>query len=82
MGHKKQRIKGIGTFKVIRFNDIPFDKRNDICHTRVVCEYCPEMDEPTRKCITISGGHILVPFDVSITTGSLELIKLMINSVL
>ena len=24
---KKQRIKGTGTFKIIRFNDIPFDKQ-------------------------------------------------------
>ena len=32
--------------------------------------------------ITIAGGHILVPVDVSTTTDSLELVKLVINSVL
>ena len=32
--------------------------------------------------ITIVGGHILVTFDVSTPTSSLELVKLMINSVL
>ena len=79
---KKQIIKVTGTFNVIRFNNIPFEKRKDICHTRGVCEYRPDKYDPNRTRITISGGHILVPFDVSITTGSLELIKLMINSVL
>ena len=82
MGPKNQRIKGTGTFKFIRFNDIPFYKRKDICHTRVVCEYRPDKDDPNRTRITISGGHLIVPFDVSTPTGSLELFKLMINSVL
>ena len=82
MGPKKQRIKGTGTFKVIRFNDIPFEKRKDICHTRVVCEYRPVKDDPNRTRITIVGGHTLVNFDVYTPTGSLELVKLMINSVL
>ena len=82
MGPKKQRIKGTGTFKVIRFNDIPFEKRKDICHTRVVCEYRPDKDDPNSTRITIAGGHLLVPFDVSTPTGSLELVKLIINSVL
>ena len=82
MGPKKQIIKGTGTFKVIRFNDIPFEKRKDICHTRVVCEYRPENDDPNRTCTTIAGGLILVTFDVSTPTGSLKLVKLTINSVL
>ena len=79
---KKQSIKGTGTFKVIRFNDTPFDKQNDTFHTRVVCEYCPDKDDPNMTHITIVGGQILAPFDVSTPTGSLELVQLMINSVL
>ena len=82
MGSKKHRIKGTGNFKVIRFNKIPFEKQKYICHTRVVCEYRPDKDDPNRARITISRGHILVPFDVSNPTGSLELVKLTINSVL
>ena len=82
MGPKNHRIKGTGTFQVIRFNDIPFEKRNDIFHTRVVCEYRPDKDDPNRTRIKIAGGHILVAFDVSTPTGSLELVNLMINSVL
>ena len=79
---KKQRIKETVTFKVIRFNNTTFDKRKDICHTRVVCEYRPDKDDPTRTLITFAGGHKLVPFDVSTPTRSLELANLMINSVL
>ena len=82
MGPKNQRIKGTAAFKVIRFNDITFDKRKDIFHTRVVYEYRPDKDNPNRTPITIAGGHILVTFDVSTPVGSLELVKLMINGVL
>ena len=79
MGPNKQIIKVTGTFKVVRFNDINFEKRKGICHTRVVCEYRPDKDDPNRTRITIAVGHILVTFDVSTPTGSLELVKLIIN---
>ena len=72
MGPKNQRIKETGNFKVIRFNDIPFEKQKDICHIIVVCEYRPDKDDPYRKRITIAGGQSLVTFDVSTPTGSLE----------
>ena len=74
VGPKKQRNKGTGTFMVIHFNNSPFDKRKDILHTRVVCEYRTGKDDPNRMRITIVGEHILVTFDVSTTTGSLELV--------
>ena len=48
----------------------------------MVCEYRPNKDNPNRTRIIFSGGHILVPFDVPTPTGSLELFKLMINSIL
>ena len=82
MEPKKERVKGTGAFKVTSFNDIPFVKQKDFCHTRVVCEYRPEKDDHNRTRIAITGGHILVTFDVSTPTGSLELVKLMINSLL
>ena len=82
MGPKKQRIKGKGKFKVIRFNNIPIEKQKEICHTRLVYEYHPDKDDPNMTHITIEGGHILVPFDVSTRTSSLELVKPMIKCVL
>ena len=48
----------------------------------MVREYRPDKDEPNRTRIKISGVHILVPFDVYTPTGSLELVKPMINIVL
>ena len=48
----------------------------------MVCEYLPDKNDPNRMRIKISGGLILIHFDLSIPTGSLELVNLMINSVL
>ena len=53
-----QRVKGTNTFHVIRYEDIPKDKRTDICHTRVVCEICLGKDDPNRTRITVNGGYI------------------------
>ena len=80
-GPDKQRAAGTSTFCVINYNDIPKNKCSNICHTRVVCEYCPNKDDPNRTRITLAGGHICVPYNVSTPTGSLKLVKLMINSV-
>ena len=75
-------MKGTSTFRVICYDDIPRDKLSDICHTRVMCEYRPDKEDPNRTRITLAGRHICVPYDVSTPTGSLELVKMMINSVL
>ena len=78
----QQRVKGTNTFRVIRYEDIPVHKQRDICHTRVVCKVLPSKDDPKRMRITVNGGDIYYNGDVSAPTGSLELVKLMINSVL
>ena len=75
-------MKGTSTFRVICYDDIPRDKLSDICHTRVVCEYRLDKDDPNRTRITLAGGHICVPYYVYTPTVSLELVKMMINSVL
>ena len=81
-GPAQQRVKGTSTFRVICYDDIPSNKMSDIFHTRVVCEYFPDKDDPNRTRITLAGGHICVPYDVSTPTGSVELVKMMIKSVL
>jgi len=48
----------------------------------VVCEVRPEKDNPDRTCITIGGSRICYPGDVGTNTASLELFKLLLNSVL
>jgi hypothetical protein len=48
----------------------------------VVCEVRPEKDDPNRTRITIGGSRICFPGDVGTNTASLELFKVLLNSVL
>jgi len=77
-----KRVAGTNTFFLIDYHDIPAHKRKKICHTMVVCEVRPEKDDPDRTHITISGSRICYPGDVGTNTASLELFKLLFNSVL
>ena len=81
-GPQKQCIKGTETFRIIRYEDIPVDCRNKITYTKVFCEYRSHKEYPNRMRITIGGNRICYPGDVGTPTGSLELVKLIINSVL
>ena len=77
-----KRIAGTNTFFLIDYHDIPVHKRKEICHTMVVCEVRPEKDDPDRTRITIGGSRICYAGDVGTNTASLELFKLLLNSVL
>ena len=81
-GPDKQHVAGTSTFRVVDYNNILKNKRSGICHTRVVCEYCADKDDPNRTCITLAGGHICVPYNVFTPVDSLELINPMTTSVL
>ena len=48
----------------------------------VVCEVKPHKEDPNWTCITVTGSKICYPGDVGTPTVSLEIIKLIINSVL
>ncbi len=48
----------------------------------VVCEVCPDNDDPNQTRITIGGNRICYPGNVGTNTASLELLKLLLNSVL
>jgi hypothetical protein len=48
----------------------------------VVCEVRPEKDDPDCTRIIISGNHICIRGDVGTNTASLELVKLLLNSML
>ncbi len=48
----------------------------------VVCEVRPEKDDPNCTQITMGGNCICYPADVGTNTASLELLKLLLNSVL
>ena len=48
----------------------------------VVCEVKPHKEYPNRTRITVAGSQICYPRNVGTPTGSLDLVKLIINSVL
>ena len=48
----------------------------------VVCEVRPQKEYTNHTRITVSGSRICYTGDIGMPTGSLDLIKLMINSVL
>ena len=48
----------------------------------VVCEYRPKKEYPNRTRITLAGGHIQYPENLGTPTGSLDLVKMIINSVI
>ena len=77
-----KRVEGTDTFFVIRYEDIPPERRQEVTYTSVVCEVRPQKADPNRTRITIGGNRICYPGDVGTPTASLELVKLMLNSVL
>ena len=48
----------------------------------VVCEVRPQKEDPNSTCINVAGGRICYTGDIGTSAGSLNLVKLMINSVL
>ena len=81
-GPKHQRVEGTKTFCLITFEDIPQDRQKEIFHSMVVCEVKPHKEYPSSMRITVAGSQIFYPGDVGTPTGSLDLVKLIINSVL
>ena len=75
-------VEGTNTFYVIRFEDIPKDFLSEICYTSVVCEVIPVENDPNHTQITIYCTNVCYPGDVVTNTESLELFKLVINSIL
>ena len=77
-----KRVEVTNTFFVLIFEDIPKYGLNEICYTSVVCEVRPGKKEPNRTRITMCGTNVCYPGYVGTNTASLELFKLIINSVL
>ncbi len=76
------RVAGTNTFHLITFADIPHHKRKEIIYTKVVCEIGEGKDDENSTRITVGGSLIRYPGDLGTNTASLELIKLMINSII
>ena len=70
------------TINVIHFQDIPKTRINEVCYTSVLCQERPGKIDPNRTCITICGTNFQYPGGVGTKTSSLEILKLIINSVI
>ena len=81
-GPRQQRMEGTNTFNLIKFTEIPHDRRHVICHSMVVCEVKTHKEDPNRTRITVAGSQICYTRDVGTPTGSLDFVNLIINSVL
>ena len=64
------------------YRDIPRDRKKGIGNVKVVCEVRPQKADRNRVRITVAGYNICFPGNVGTPTASLDLVKLMINSVL
>ena len=74
-------IKGTDTFFIINYMEIPTDHLKEVTCTKVLCEIKLHKDYPNRTHITISRNHILYPGNVGTPTGSHEISKIVLNSV-
>ncbi len=75
--------KGTNILFPIPYNKIPSDRHREITYSKVVCKVRLEKgDNADRMCITVGGNNITNPGDVGTPTGSIELVKLLVNSVL
>ena len=77
-----QRVEGTNTLFVFHYDGTPSKRRKDTTYTLVVYDVCPQKEDPNPTQITIGGNRICYPGYVGTPTASLELFKLLINSVL
>ena len=81
VGPKKQQVAGTGMFQVIKNGNIPKDRLKEVTYTKVVREVRPQKENTNRRRITIGGNRIIYLGEVSTPIASLDLVKLIINSV-
>ena len=77
-----QSIEGTDNFFIFNYENIPRNRCKKITYTYVVCTVRPPKEDPNRTRITINGNCICYPGDVGTPTASLDIFKLVVNSVL
>ncbi len=78
-----EHAKGTNTLFPILYDKIPVKCHREITYSKVICKVWHEKRDNTDQTrITIGGNNIAYPGDVGTPTGSIELVKLLINSVL
>ena len=66
----------------MKFENIPHNRRKEICHTSAMCEVIANKDDLNYNRITMALNCVSCPGAVATPTGSLELLNLIINSTL
>ena len=77
----KHLVKGTNNFHAIHYDGISLERQKGIAFSKVVCTFPPEKSDPNRTRITIAGQNIKWPGDVGTKTASLDLLKILLNSV-
>ncbi len=78
-----KHVKGTNTLFPIPYDKIPSDRHREITYSKVICKVRPEKgDNANRTRIPIGGNNIAYSGDVVTPTGSIELVKFLVNSVL
>ena len=80
--HGKTHVESKHTFHPIRYENIPLDRRKEIVFSKFVCTFRPDKSDPNQTSITITGQNIKYPGNVGTKSASLDLVKLLLNSVL
>jgi hypothetical protein len=70
--------KGTNTFFFIKKLDVP--KGRTYMYGRIVCNYCPQKNEPHRTWLRVGGYCIDYPWNKSMPTADLTTAKLLSNS--
>ena len=58
---RQQRMEGTNTFRLIKFADIPQDRKHEICHSMVVCKVKLHKEDLKRTRITVAGSQNFHP---------------------
>lgn len=66
----------------IMFHMTPPEQWLDVAHTQVVCKVRPTSEDPNQTCITTAGNTIAYFRDCVTCTGSIEVVKAVIYSVI
>ena len=43
----------------VAYNKIPPDRWKDGTYIRIVCDYCPQKEEPHQMILTVGGGGLI-----------------------
>jgi hypothetical protein len=79
--HAANRVQ-TNTFHLIPYTNITHHKQKEIIYTKVVCEIWAGKDVENCTRITVGGNLIFYLGNGGTNTASLELIKLMLNSII